>query len=403
MKNYKSLLYISILSFAMLFLSCEEEERGPLVSDNTIPEVITEVMVENLPGGAKIAYKVPATDDILLVEATYVRNGELITARSSVYKNFVVIEGLKETSPQEVTLSVVDRSANRSQAVNVTINPQTAPIDILFETLEMVEDFGGVRLLYDNKDDIQVEFLLYTIDANGTATYNQSAFVNNSSRSYHTYRTFAPTPQNFGVVAIDRWDNITTIKKATVTPLEEVMLDIYEFDDLKLSTDEPDAFSWFMPNLWNGSIDGSGFHTDQTTPGAIVPPYTTPYHMFTFDLGVLAKISRIKFWQRQGTWIFSHGNPRHFEIWGRPDFPTDDGASFDGWTLLVANGEVIKPSGGPIGSNSAEDTASAALGEEFDASLSAPPVRYIRFVQIQNWTDGKFIHIMEFNFWGQLQ
>lgn len=403
MKNYKSLFYLLVLSFTTLFLSCEEEERGPLVTDKTIPGVVSEVTVENMPGGAKIEYKVPATDDILLVEATYERNGELITARSSVYKNFVVIEGLKETTPQQVALSVVDRSNNRSQAVSVTINPQTPPIDGLFNSISMVADFGGVRVLYDNKDNIKAEILFYTVNANGTATYNQSTFIENDIRSYATFRTFAPTPQNFGVAVIDRWNNITVIKKATVTPLEEVMLDIGEFDDLKLPTDENDAFGWGMTNLWNNSIGGSGFHTSQVSPGSLVPPYTEPYHMFTFDLGVLAKISRLKFWQRQGTWAYTHGNPRYFEIWGIDEIPADNGATFDGWTLLVANGEVIKPSGSPVGVRSAEDDAAAGSGEEFDVPIDSPPVRYIRFVQIENWTEGKFIHIMEFNFWGQLQ
>ncbi|MCK0155714.1 DUF4959 domain-containing protein [Cellulophaga sp. F20128] len=402
MKNYKSLFYLLVLSFTTLFLSCEEEERGPLVTDKTIPGVVSEVTVENMPGGAKIQYKVPATEDILLVEAAYERNGELITARSSVYKNFVNIEGLNKTTPQEVSLSVVDRSDNRSQAVTVTINPQTPPIDTLFESISMTADFGGVRVYYDNKDNIKAEILFYTINANGTPTYNQSAFIDNNVSNYTTFRTFGPVPQKFGVALIDRWNNITTITEATITPFEEVNLAKEDYDTVFLPTDEPTRFGWTLDRLFDNNL-GTGFHTDQTRPGALIPPYTEPYHMFTLDLGAVAKISRLRLWQRGGTWAYTHGNPRYFEIWGIDEIPADDGASFDGWTLLIANGEVIKPSGAAIGVRSAEDDAAAAAGHEFDAPIDAPPIRYIRFVQIENWTEGKFLHVMEFEFWGQLQ
>ena len=401
MKNFK-LFCLTVLSLGLVIISCEEEERGPLVIDGDSPNVITDVTVENLPGGAIIKYKLPQDEDALLVEASYERNGEMISARSSIFKNFVSIEGLKETSPQDVELVVVDRSNNKSTPVKVTINPETAPIDKLFSSFELVPDFGGVRLKYNNEDNIKAEILLYAADPNGNISYNQSAFIDNDNRSHFTYRTFSPTLQSFGVAAIDRWNNITNIKQSEVLPLEEIQLDIQNFDNLFLNGDRQDAFGWIMSNMWNGSIEGGGFHTSQTEPGVTIAPYDEPYHMFTMDLGVKAKLSRFKFWQRQGSWIFTHGNPRYFEVWGIDELPADNGDSFDGWTRLIQNGEVIKPSGGAIGLNSAEDAASAASGEEFEFPIDAPPVRYIRFVNLKNWSEGKFMHIMEINFWGQL-
>ena len=384
-----------------LNISCEEEENGPLVKDSTPPKEITEVKVTNLPGGALIEYKAPSDEDAILVEASYLRNNEIVTARSSIFKNNVIIEGLKDTSPQEVELKAVDRSNNASPSVKVTINPETAPIDRLYSSFELVPDFGGVRLKYNNQDNIKAELLLYSSNENGALTYQQSAFISDDNKSHYTYRAFDPIPRTFGIAAIDRWNNITEIKKTTILPIEEIKLDILKFDKLLLTGDTNDAFGWSMPNLWNGSIDGSGYHTSQVDPGSIVPPYEEGFHMFTMDLGVKAKLSRFKFWQRPG-WIFTHGNPRHFEVWGIDEIPADNGASLEGWTKLIENGEVIKPSGGPIGSNSAEDAAQAANGEEFEFPIEAPPVRYIRFVNQKNWSDGKFMHLMEINFWGQV-
>ncbi|MDN5202228.1 DUF5000 domain-containing lipoprotein [Fulvivirgaceae bacterium BMA10] len=404
MKNKILFLLILTIGFGLTIFSCEEEERGPLVSDTTAPGTVSEVSVTNLPGGAKIEYKVPTDEDALLVEASYeLASGRVVTTKSSIFKNFVIVEGLREVASQDVELVVVDRSNNRSQPVIVSISPETAPIDKFFTSLDLVEDFGGVRVVYNNEDNIKIELLLYAQDDKGNLIYSQSAFIEDDQRQHHTFRGFPPEVANFGVSAIDRWDNTTDILQQELTPLEEVLLNIEDFNDIFLTGDEGDAFGWVKTNMWNGTINGAGFHTAQGQPGTVVSPYTEGFHMFTMDLGVTAKLSRFKFWQRQGGWIFTHGNPRHFEVWGIDEIPADNGASLEGWTRLVENGEVLKPSGGPLGSNSAEDVAQAAEGEEFEFPIDAPPVRYIRFVNLESWSTGKFMHIMELNFWGQLE
>jgi hypothetical protein len=400
MSRYTSL----VIGLVFVFFACEQElERGPLSKDGTPPSPVAEVTVTNLPGGARISYRVPDDNDALLVEAIYkLDNGKVVTSKSSIFKNFVEVQGLRQVRSQEVELVTVDRSNNRSTSVFVTINPETAPVDKLFSSFELVEDFGGVRLNYSNEDKISAELLLYTEDDKGNMVYRQSVFISDDQRSHQTFRGFPPLTTKFGVAAIDRWDNSTEILAAERTPLEEIILDLEKFRDVTLAGDEPAAFGWTKSNLWNNSIDGSGFHTAQGLPGAVVPPYTEGYHMFTMDLGVLAKLSRFKFWQRQGEWIYTHGNPRYFEVWGTDVLPSDNGASLEGWTKLIENGEVVKPSGGAIGSNSAEDVARAASGEEFEFPIEAPPVRYIRFVNIESWSTGKFMHLMELNFWGQI-
>ena len=401
MKNIS--IYTILLCFGMVFTSCEEEERGPLIGDSTPPGKITEVVVTNLAGGAKIEYEIPKDEDALMVEATYhLDNGREVTSKSSIFKNYVMVEGLREVKPQDVKLVVLDRSNNKSEPVSVTITPETAPVDKLFSSFELVEDFGGVRLKYNNEEKISAELLLYAKDEKGNLVYSQSTFISDDQRQHHTFRGFPPMSKGFGVAAIDRWDNVTETYEKEVTPLEEVFLSIENFGDVFLDGDERDAFGWIKSNLWNGSIDGSGYHTAQGNPGAIVPPYTEGYHMFTMDLGVKAKLSRFKFWQRRGGWEFTHGNPRYFEVWGIDEIPADNGTSFEGWTKLIEDGEVVKPSGGPLGSNSAEDQAQAAKGEEFEFPIDAPAVRYIRFVNKESWSTGKFMHIMEVNFWGQI-
>ncbi|WP_420603102.1 DUF5000 domain-containing lipoprotein [Flagellimonas sp.] len=396
-------MLLSLLLVALI--SCDEEARGPLVTDATIPGAVSEVSVQNLPGGAKISYKTPSDEDVLYVEAIYERNGEPVSTRSSVFKDFVTIEGLDITDPVQVSLITVDRSENKSTPISVTINPEKSPLKKVFESLELVEDFGGPRLKYNNEDDIKIEFLLYTIE-NGERVYQQSAFIENGQNTFHIFRGFPPVMTKFGIEAVDRWDNSASLFEADVTPLEEVILDRLAMNGEVLSGDEETAFGWTLGNLFNGTAGGAGFHTNQSNLGSVVFPYTEAYHMFSVDMGVTAKLSRFKFWPRQGDCCgtpFGHGDPRYFEIWGIDEIPADNGASLEGWTRLVENGEVIKPSGAPVGSNSAEDRALAASGLEFNFPIDAPPVRFIRFVVFENWSGTNFTHVMELEFYGQIE
>ncbi|AWW32763.1 hypothetical protein DN752_22920 [Echinicola strongylocentroti] len=396
--NIKILAIFSLLAC----FSCEEEYIEPYPEDGVPPGKIGEVVVSNLPGGAKIEYATPQDEDALLVEAHYTRDdGKEVVTKSSIYKNFITVEGLREIKERQVSLIVVDRSNNKSEPVNVSINPEKAPIDQFYETMELVEDFGGVRLRFDNSNNLSAEILLYSEDDSGNLVYTQSTFVNNDQQNSIAFRGFDVRLQKFAVKVIDRWNNITDTYEEEITPLKESFIPIENFRDIFLTGDQEDAFGWVKTNMWNNTLGGNGFHTAQDEPGHVVAPYTESYHMFTMDLGTTVKLSRFKFWQRQGGWIFRHGNPRLFDLWGIDELPEDSNGSLEGWVKLVDNGEDFKPSGGPEGSNSAEDQAAAAAGEEFDCNVEAPPVRYIRFVNKESWSGGKFMHIMEINFWGQ--
>ncbi|HLU92500.1 MAG TPA: DUF5000 domain-containing lipoprotein [Membranihabitans sp.] len=393
--------------FILFWISCGDElDREALYKDNTPPGPVAEPVVENIPGGALITYQIPPDEDVLSVEASFQRSGETITKSASIFTNKITIDGLKSGAEYVVALRTVDRSNNYSNPVNVTINPLEAPIDVIMQNLVLTQDFGGVRIEFDNQVPISIEFQLLKKDSLSNAyEYQFSAFNASKAIKSHTFRGFPPVPADFAVLAIDRWNNISDTIYRTITPLEEIEFDPSTFGapTPRLPLDQGDAFGWVLPNMWDGTIsDGNGFHTDQIFSGYDgIGDYTEKVQMFTIDLGIEVNISRIKFWHRQGTWIFSHGNPRFFEMWGIDKIPTGyDGTNFDGWSLLVDDGEVIKPSESPIGVNSAEDVAAAVEGHEFNCDNPNAKVRYIRFVNFKNWSGSTFIHISEMKFWG---
>ncbi|WP_170147990.1 DUF5000 domain-containing lipoprotein [Marinoscillum furvescens] len=402
----KNLSYI-ILCVGLVFSSCAEEDtRGINRSDSEAPSPISNPVVTNRPGGAKIEYKIPKDDDLLYVQAQYeLASGEIEVRKSSIFKNYVIVEGLREAeTSKEVKLQAVDRSGNMSEPVTVDISPETAPIDILFETIELLGDFGGVRMNYDNSNLLNAEIQLHVRDSvSGLMTYNQSVFISNDQFDFHVFRPFESTDSmEVGVQIIDRWDNVTELKTAMVKPLKEEQIPLSSYADIVLEGDQIAAFTWELFYLYDASVGGKGYHTGQSEPGHIVPPYVEPYHMFTLDLKKPRVLSRFKFWQRQGSrWAYNHGNPKSFEIWGVDELPADNGASMEnnGWVLLVPDGKTIKPSGLPPGTNSAEDVAAAAAGHEL-AVVDRTPVRYVRFVCFESWSGGKFFHLMELNAWG---
>lgn len=395
-----------ILGLILIWISCGDElDREAFYQDDIPPGPIVEPEVDNIAGGARITYQIPPEEDVISVEASFQRGEETVTKSSSIFSNEITIDGLKSGEEYDVSLRAVDRSNNYSDPVIVTINPLEAPIDVIMKNLVIAQDFGGVRIVFDNKVPISIEFQLLKKDSiSGAYEYQYSAFNSSAAVKSHTFRGFPPVPADFGIVAIDRWNNISDTVYKTITPLKEIEFDPSTFGvpSPRIPLDQGDAFGWVMPNMWNGTPDGAGFHTDQIFAGYDnIGDYTEKVQMFTIDLGIEVNLSRIKFWPRQGSWIFSHGNPRYFEIWGIDKIPDGyDGSNFDGWTLLVNDGEVIKPSESPIGVNSAEDVAAAVEGHEFNCEDPNAKVRYIRFVNFKNWSGSTFIHITEMKFWG---
>lgn len=406
MKLLDQLWYILLVS-VLLWGSCGDElDRQPFYQDDIPPGPVVEPQVVNIAGGAVITYQVPNDEDVISVEASFQRGEDKVIKTASIFSNSIKIDGLKSGASYDVSLRAVDRSNNYSDPVVVVIEPLEAPIDVIMKNLVLTQDFGGVRIEFENKEPISVEFQLLKKDSiSGRYEYQFSAFNSSSAIKSYSFRGYPPVSADFGIVAIDRWNNISDTIFNTLTPLKEIEFDPSTFGapSPRVALDNGDAFGWVLQNMWDGVIsDGNGFHTDQIFAGhAGIADYSDRVQMFTIDLGIEVNISRIKFWHRQGSWIYSHGNPRYFEIWGIDEIPPDyDGTHFDGWAQLVSDGEVIKPSGSPIGVNSAEDVAVATEGHEFNCENPSAKVRFIRFVNLRNWSGSAFIHISEIKFWG---
>lgn len=370
---------------------CKEEViNNPVENDGTVPGSVSNVSVENLHGGARITYSLPNDKDLLYVKAEFEsKAGVVRESRGSFYTNSVLVEGFGDTETYEVKLYAVDRSENESEPVSIQINPLTPPVEEVFNSVKVSEDFGGANITFKNEFEAGIAVVVLSNDSLGQYIPVETYYTQLKDGSF-SVRGFDTLKRDFGVYIRDRWNNRSDTLRVVLSPLYEAELDKGGFKEVRLPTDQPSAWGWVMPNIWNGDVAGTGFHTDNGGPSP---------QWFTFDMGTKAKLSRFKIWQRPG-WIYTHGNPREFEIWGSNDPPSD--GSWDNWVKL-AECESIKPSGLGPGANTQDDVDAAARGDEFNVPIEAPAVRYIRFKNLRNWAGSGFIHFMEITIWGSPQ
>lgn len=392
----KKIQIILLLAAAFTFcFSCSDTDqiRKPLGSDSEKPGMIMNASVVNFPGGATITYSLPKDEDLEYVMATFRANKdrkELSEVKASHYTNKLTVEGFSDAGDYDITLYSVDKSSNKSEPVTVKISPQAPPVRTVFNSVQLGVDFGGLNVAFTNPSEAKLAIVVITKDNNGDFIPVETLYTQVKSGSFAA-RGFDTLSRKFGVYIRDRWNNYSDTIFKEVSPLYEQQLDKTKFREYKLPTDEESGYGWQLQYLWDTKVTEPGFHT--------IPLSTRemPIH-FTFDLGVVAKLSRFKLWQRQGDWFYKHGNPRKWTMWGSEKAPNTKG-NYEGWTKLM-DCESIKPSGNPYGVNTGDDIAYMSAGEEFVFPLSAPRVRYIRMQIHQNWSDTKFVHFTELAFWG---
>lgn len=376
-----------------MIISCGENLHGPLSNDKTKPAPIYNVTVENLPGAARLTYSLPVDDKLLYVKAVYTIAGEVKNTIVSSKVNSLYIEGFNNSDEYEIALFSVSKSGTESDPVYAKVKPLTPPIVSVFESLNIFETFGGIAIQFENKDAANIGIEVLVTDISGWR--NLDTYYTKQEEGIFTVRGLSNEPADFAVLVKDRWLHTSDTLNINLTPLFEEELDIRLFRDARFPGEALDhSAKWDLPKIWDNDIS-TGLQVRLNTP--------YPF-WFTFDLGVTAKLSRFKLWQRQGQYIYSHYNPHEWELWGSNN--PDQG--WENWTKL-GHFIMVKPSGLPIanGNYSEEDRVTAAAGNEFEFEVDIPAVRYIRWKHIDSWatiggTAGS-VSFMEIRFYGSIE
>lgn len=368
----------------------------PLSGDSTVPEMVSDVKVENRAGKAKITYSVPFDEALLYVQAEYVPgSGEPATKKASYYEDSLIVDGFADTLEHEVSLYSVSRSGVKSDPVIVKIKPLEAPIFHVMKSLQIDNAFGGYNITAVNAtgEPISIVVLTMNVFKEYEANNNWSVFTNEKN-ILAKIRNMDTVTTRIGFFVKDRWGNSTDTVYKDITPIYEVQLTPANFRAVVMPNDAPQVTNGArLEYAWDGRLGWPNTSFTDQSRGGNQP------HMVTFDMGVTAKLSRI--WIRpfpEGTRYYYLSTMKRFEIYGATD-PTSDGSLDHSWTLLGAY-EVKKPSGLPYGNDNSLDQATASAGFNYEISLNAPKVKFLRIRCLENFAGGTAQSINEISIYG---
>jgi hypothetical protein len=370
---------IVLLVVALAAFSCKRDFlNAPIETSSEKPGVVSNVTVENKSGGALLTYSLPANEGLSYIKAVYeIRPGVKREVVSSYYTNQILIDGYNSTNEQQVTLYSVTKSEVMSDPLIVKVKPLKSAIQLVYESLNIIAGFGGPNLKFTNPNRAAVIITPVIKADNGTIKtldkiYTQTLAGNSTLRGQESVLT------NFGFVVMDRFGNHTDTLFTKLTPYSEVLLEKSKFAAYNLPGDATMAYGTFLSYLWDGSYETATWPRAFTLEGV-----TTP-QTITIDLGVTRALSRFIFFPRTetGNKYYVRANIRDFEIWATNNPPAD--GSYNGWTKLATQ-SVVKPSGLPSGTETAEDLAYALAGWSTEFEPGLPAFRYLRIKSTRNW------------------
>lgn len=389
MYRLKYLIYICLGVF--LSTSCTEDIPGPLYGGGDKPGKVTNVTVENRPGGARINYQIPNSKDLLYIKAVFESpTGHVREVKSSMYVDSLIIEGLGNTNVRAVELYAVSRSEVVSEPETVYIEPLTPPVYTIAQSIVAESDFGGLSLVYANalKHDVVIEVMKKENDE----WISIDAHYTNLKTGFFIVRGQNAEPTEFGVVVRDRWKNRSDTSSTFLTPLFETKLN----NPTQVTILPGDYNLYYLTynyaRLFNGVIVGNDYMgTNLASPASDLP------QSFTMDFGAPKKFSRLKYWMRQTDQYghFNYASPEKWEIWGTNTLTND----WEQWTKIM-DCEAIKPSGLPLGQVNAVDRAASLAGLDYNFPPGTPAYRYIRWRTTKTFSNLAAVQIAELAFYG---
>jgi hypothetical protein len=409
MKKY--LIYSYLFLATTLMNNCKEDSVVLYPVDNTPPQQISNVVVNNIPGGAKLTYQLPDQEDLLYVQALYnLPNGNSMITKTSVFSNTMLVKGFGKSQKSTIQLVSFDRSMNQSKPLSVDIKPLDSPIYGILDSLKVQESFGGFKLTWQNpyKEDVVLGVLLKN-RTTGAFSYIDN-FYSSEALSKKSIRGMDSTSATIGLFVRDTYENYTDTLVMNVKPLFEQEVPKSGFVAMTLSKKfSVEPYGGALPSkMWDGitNVDNNLYYLKINTAVQTGLPIILP--IFTFNMGLKVKLSRFRLWQRVD-YLFVLHNPKLFEWYGTNDAVVAADAETTGWEtnpkwIKIMSGESRRPSSLATGSAlTTEDVAYARAGEEFEFPLDAPAVRYLRFKLLSTWSGSTSLHINELTFWGQIE
>ena len=402
--------------FLMVFVvsSCSEVPIGQTPTNTTPPSPLTNVEITPLNGGAYISYTLPVAADISYVKCEYVYKGVLRSVRSSIYKNYLNLEGFGNPEEIEVSLVVVNHSEVASTPVIKRFIPLEPAMTGIRESLVVQPTFGGVNITWENPTQLAVGITIFVANEQGQFEFRDVVY-SSLEKGVARLRGMPDIDTQFAFVVFDKYNNSADTIAHWAKPFFEVELDKSKFSEGSLAGDNTTTWSGnrYLRNLFDG--DYASLWVSGISPSA--PQY------FTIDLGVVASLSRFVLFTRyenSAAYGYNQFTPEKIKVYGTdvlthpysdPFYAGEDWK--EEWATMTPENEnegtedvgifVIKrPSGLAPGSALTEDDVNALnAGFEFSfETVGVPPVRYVRFEVYKTFSNSLTMEAREIEIYG---
>ncbi|WP_346236890.1 DUF4959 domain-containing protein [Niabella insulamsoli] len=408
---FNHLSMVLLLAFLVVGgLRCKEDIGIEINKVGEKPGPVSNVQVTPISGGAVIKYTLPLSEDLRYVKATYkLDNGIERKAKSSIYKNEIIVDGFGKEGSYDIELRSVSVGEVESEPTTIKVDVLRPPHQLVLDKMEsgsIVTTFGGLNLTYVNETKADLVIRVIKKDASGAWNPVEAAYTNFETGTIRI-RGQQAVPTDFGVFIEDRWDHSSDTLVMNLTPIEEVAIPRDRWEKISLPGDVGNRGGGFdYRGIWDGNTNRGYLSTNSG-----VTPVDANSSAFTLDLGVPVLLSRMLIWATRYSNINDVYGPAHifdFEVYGSNQ-PNPSGAWDSTWTRLD-HFESVRPSGFAFGvpATTTERDYIRDNGEtyEFSDPVAFEKFRYIRFKVNAGWS-GVFegnptFFIYELYLYGQL-
>jgi hypothetical protein len=359
------------------------------------PGKVTNVRVQNIPGGANIFYSVPKSKDLGWVKAVFTTKARgMEQVKSSRYNDNLTVAGFADNAKHTLKLYAVSQGGTPSVPVSVTIKPLMPPFLSVYHSLQVQNTFGGVHVTYDNNNTNAKLALVLIKDSSNVLVPVQTNFISKLQGSF-SVRGLQAKKYKLGYYVRDKYQNHSDTTFSEFTPLFEVELNKNLFSNAKLPTDRWQNGRGAFSSIWdNADVGGTheGVHSWFMRPGTKLPVW------ITINLGQLAKIDRFIFYGVPHLASFSGPDPKKFQLWGSAKPNIADSAHWQqspSWFKL-GDFKMVEPQG------ITPNTPYPQNGVEFNIKNPSklPYARYLRIVCLSTFDGSNRMAIGELTLYG---
>lgn len=393
----KKLYFIAALLMAIFWYSCTKDTRFDNIDPKApAPAPVTDVKVKPTPGGALLTYKIPSDPNLLYVKAVYeIQPGVLKEAKSSMYTDTLRLEGFGDTESHDVKIYTVGKNEKLSTPVSVSVIPNTPPVKTVFANTVLTSTFGGVNIVFTNPDEAEVSIVVM-VDSTGNNTWAPvTTIYTKSLKGNFSARGLKSEEKKFRLFVKDRWNNKSDTLTQLITPRFETLITKDTWSVLVLPTDQTAiaGTGYTLNKLWDGLYPLANSYASANA--SVLPQW------FTLDLGKKVLMSRFKEHQAATSHLYTASAVLTFELWASNSPDLDGG--WKNWDLL-GTFHSFKPSGSPIGKNTAEDiNYGNFLGEDFNFDVPPPAYRYLRWKTLETYGSSGQVVIAEIDLFGDIE